>query len=209
MSVTITSEALTGLSDFFRSMGAVSNQAASLAINQVVQRSGMKRLQDSIYGQVAFPKGYLDLPDRLGATKFATAGDLEAIIRARHRATSLARFLAPGQTLGTSRVSGVRVTVRPGVTQTLKRAFLIQLNQGSVNTETQNNMGLAVRLAKGETLRGGKGVRIGGNNKSDLYLLYGPSVDQVFTHVADEQSEPIAEDVATEFMRQFTRLNGA
>lgn len=209
MSVTITSEALGDLAHFFRSMGAVSNQAASLAINQVVQRSGMKRLQESIYSQVAFPKGYLDIPDRLGVTKFATSGDLEAIIRARHRATSLARFLMPGQTAGTSRISGVRVTVRPGVTQTLKRAFLIQLNQGSTNTETQNNLGLAVRLAKGETLRGGTGVKMSGNGKSDLYLLYGPSVDQVFTHVADEQSDPIAEDVTTEFMRQFTRLNGA
>jgi hypothetical protein len=206
MSVYIDSDVLGDLTHYFDRFPERAQKAASKAINQVARRSGRKRITDAIYAQVAFPQGYLDAPGRLDNRKFATPADLEAIITARQRATSLARFLAPGQSFATGHVSGkVRVRVTPGKEETLDRAFLIRLNAGDQNTETVHNIGLAVRVPRGQTLRGGKGLRLdkGSNAKTDLYLLYTVSVDQIFRRIADEQLDQIGNDVSNEFMRQF------
>lgn len=212
MSTFVTADALDGLAHLFETMPDTSRRAARLAINQVANRSAIRDISNEIYSQVMFPQGYLSLPDRLGVTKNATDADLEAIIRARQRATSLARFLVPGQTQATARTSGVAVQVKPGNVKYFKNGFLVKLRAGS-STETQNNLGLAVRLPAGERPKFGKGQmleeRVGkdGQPKSAVWLLYGPSVDQVFRGVADDLSGHIADDVTSEFMRQFTRLN--
>jgi hypothetical protein len=207
MSVSIDADVLGDLKHYFDTMPERTAKAASRAINQVMTRTGRKRIEDTIYSEVAFPKGYLNLPGRLDNTKFAKPEDLEAIMSARFRATSLARFLAPGQNFATSKTSGgVKVMVTPGRTQVLKKAFPIRLNAGDQNTETVNNMGLAVRLKKGDTLEGGKGIKLSSNGKTDLWLLYTVSVYQIFSRVADEQLDAIGTDVTQEFMRQFTLL---
>jgi hypothetical protein len=40
----------------------------------------------------------------------------------------------------------------------------------------------------------------------NVYLLYGPSVDQVFRLVADDRADDLAEMVENQFYRQFARL---
>ena len=42
---------------------------------------------------------------------------------------------------------------------------------------------------------------------NNVYLLYGPSVDQVFRSVADDKTPKILSDVTAEFLRQFARLS--
>lgn len=208
MTIFIDAEVFVGLEGFFRSAPDRSARAASRAINQIATRSGAKRIKDAIYGDIAFPKGYLDSTDRLGLTKFATPGDLEAIMTARQRATSLARFLTPGQSLATSKIGGVTVKVSANKpSYNFKEGFLIRLNSGTSNTETVHNLGLAVRLKNGESLRGGKGFQMSSNGKTTLWLMYSVSVDQIFRRVAEQQSPAIGEDVAAEFMRQFTLLS--
>jgi hypothetical protein len=206
MSVTVTADALANLSDYIDRLPGVARQAARLAINQVATRSGMKRISDAIYDQVAFPTNYLAQNDRLAVTQRATDDNLEAVITGRFRPTSLARFMNPGQTQQTARMGGVSVQVKPGHSINMKNAFLVKLRQGAQLTETQFNMGLAIRVKPGETVRNrhdGSAYQIFPN----VFLLYGPSVNQVFRGVIDEVGADIADDVGDEFLRQFTRLS--
>lgn len=184
-----------GLKDalsFFESFPEIAEKAASLAINQVADRDGLSLIRRDAESQVAFPKGYLSRGDRLGVTKKARPGDLSAIIRGRDRATSLARFAA-GQTPANTRKGGVRVEITPGKTRLLRKAFLVNLRNG--------NIGLAIR-SKSPLRNSDKAQRLGNN----LYLLYGPSVDQVVKGVYVDRSEELATMVANQFFRQFTRL---
>lgn len=163
---------------------------------------GRKQAELEIHRNVNLPPGYLKpSTGRLTVTQLAQKKRLEAIITARGRPTSLARFVVGNP--GINR-PGVRVRVRNKTTE-LKQAFLIRLRSGDQLTETQFNVGLAVRLKPGERL----------DNKRDfvqmrngLYLLYGPSVDQIFrandeSGVADELSPDIAAKMETEFRRQM------
>lgn len=193
MSALISKKGFAGLESYFENFADDAETAAVLAINQIATRSGLNPIKAQMRKEVAFPNGYLE-DGRLAVTRKATKGSLEAVIRGRDRATSLARF-APGQTPSNTRRRGVRVTVAPGQTRVLKKAFLVNLRNG--------NLGLAVRLKPGESLRNSdKAVRLANN----VFLLYGPSVDQVFSGVAEKQLPVIDADLRSEFLRQFARL---
>lgn len=193
MSVGIEVSSLSSLQRFFDDLPNIAEQAAVLAINQVAGRDGLAVLRREMRQQIAFPKGYLE-SDRLKVSRKAQRGSLEAVIRGRDRATSLARF-ARGQTPGNTRGRNVRVTVKPGQTRVLSNAFLVKLKNG--------NLGLAVRLKAGETMKmTEKAVRLAEN----VWLMYGPSVDQVFRGVADDRAAEIGAMVSKQFIRQFTRL---
>lgn len=150
--------------------------------------------------QVAFPSGYLDGGGRIYVGTRATVGSQRAVIQARQRATSLARF-TNGQVpqKGQGRQQGVYVTVKPGLAKFLRTAFLLPLRSGSA--ETLNNLGLAVRSA-GKPDAAYKPKQIGNN----LWLLYGPSVASVFQGeegrgVRDLILDPTMSAVVAEFDR--------
>lgn len=121
---------------------------------------------------------------------------LQGIISAKHRPTSLARF-AKSKTTGKA---GASVEVAPGRAVKMPRAFLIKLPQGAVKTETVYNLGLAIRLKPDELSKFKKKywASLGGG----LYLLYGPSVSQIFEKVATQNQEYISKFLE----REFTRL---
>lgn len=197
MTVTIQANFLKDTQRFFDELPELANRSASIAINDVVTRDGIKLLRNDIETQVNFPSGYLNSQDRLGVTRKATPNSLQAVITARDRATSLARF-ARGQSPASSRGKGVRVEVKRGSPVQLNKAFLVNLKNG--------NMGLAVRLKEGQTIRNkhdANAVKFGKNT----YLLYGPSVDQVFKTVADANSENLSQLLTKQFFRQFARLS--
>lgn len=194
MTITIVADKLDNLSTFFESLPEVAENAMALAINQVAERDGMAVFKRDMREQVNFPSGYLE-GNRLKVVRRAAKGSLEAVIRGRDRATSLARFAA-GQNPGNTGGRGVRVTVRGGRTQVLRKAFLVTLKNG--------NMGLAVRLKPGESLRNSQAAVALENN---VYLLYGPSVDQVFRGVAEDRAGDISDMVSKQFLRQFDRLS--
>lgn len=183
-------------------MSAELRLKAAQAIN-TVSRDGRSYIAMQIEREVNFGPGYLaPSKKKLFVAKQANRNDLEGIIRASSNPSSLARF-AQGN-LNPSRRGGV--TVRVGQkTETLRRAFLIKLRSGSASIETKFNLGLALRLRPGEKLRNKKFAR---QISSGLYLLYGPSVDQVFAGregdgVADQSSERIARDLENEFLREW------
>jgi hypothetical protein len=151
--------------------------------------------------EINFPTGYLN-EERLSFRQKATATRLEAVVTARDRATSLARF-APGFSPSNSRNQTVVVRVKRGgkSIRLSKRAFVTRLNNG--------NIGLAVRLKPGETLRNSERavlVKAWSGVRGNVYLLYGPSVDQVVKMIAVDSLPQAGEAISKEFIRQFQRL---
>lgn len=161
---------------------------ARQAINRAADRartSSSKQIREKIN----FPARYLD--SRLTVTKRPSGSELQAIISGRDRPTSLARFVtnrnqAPGK-------AGVNVQVSATAAKRMNRAFLIKLRSG--------NLGLAVRLKAGASLTGSRGAKRLGGPESNLYLLYGPSVDQAFSTVLGDQEGQTADFLEREFLR--------
>jgi hypothetical protein len=205
VTVTVVVDGLGRFAQYVAQLPEITRRAARLAINDVADDARKKLIPDAIEAQVAFPEGYLDGDDKLAVTQRATDTNLEAQITARQRATSLARF-APGAVLGARGQTGVQVTVTPGQPINLKRAFLVRLRRGASMAQDNFNVGLAVRLAPGQTLRNKRG-QTSARLADNVYLLYAPSVDQVFRTVAEDLSEPLATLVGDEFSRQFVRLS--
>ncbi|MFC3724402.1 phage tail protein [Neoaquamicrobium sediminum] len=169
-------------------------QAAHQAINRTLDRARTASARE-IRKQVNFPAAYLQGEDsRLSVTQRASSSRLEGVITGRRRATSLARFV-----VGSSRGKGVSVKVKPDKVETMKRAFLMKLRAGNASIDTKSNLGLAVRTRDGKKPSAAyKPVKIGEN----LYLLYGPSVDQVFRTVRED----VAKDTQEFLNREFNRL---
>jgi hypothetical protein len=183
--------------DYFNRAPTIARRAARLAINDSAERKGLKLARESMLAQVNFPSGYL-APPRFGLKQRATDGNLVATIGGRFTPTSLARFSGGRR----SRRAGVRVQVQRGRSTELPRAFLINLRNG--------NVGLAIRLRPGETLRHTIGAKlITSGPLAGVALLYGPSVDQVFRTVAVDISPPLLDNLQSEFLRQFQRLFNA
>ena len=174
---------------------------AAQAINETA-RHGRSKIADDIHDQVNFPAGYLKpSTGRLTVAQQATKAKLEARIRARGAPTSLARF-SVGNPKPSSR-GGVHVMVHPGKARFMRRAFVMKLRSGSADIETKFNLGLAIRLRPGETLQNKLPAR---RMEKGLYLLYGPSVDQVFrardgSGVANEKAPQLASELEREFLR--------
>lgn len=200
MSVSIIADALKDLESYFEALPEIATKAIVLAINDSARDSDVA-LRRQMRKEVNFPASYLR--SRFGVRSKASRGSLEAVIRGRDRPTSLARFVENASSDPVaSKGKVLRVRVAPGRTINLKRgngdpsAFLVKLRNG--------NTGLAVRLKDGERISNSVGAKALGNN---VYLLYGPSVDQVFRGVADDQTPDIQRMVSQKFFRQFTRLS--
>lgn len=196
-------KAIRALSDFMDAAPEITPKAAALAMNTIIPRSGMKSYKDAMKSQVAFPAGYLDETEKFGVTSFATPTRLESVISARQRPTSLARF-ATGGGPGTE---GLRLTVKKGRTTTLKKAFLVRLNAGTQLTGENYNLGVAVRLPAEKAWRNKKDTSRMVRLSKDVFLLYGPSVDQVFRGVSVTETPKVLNDIEAEFYRQFGRLS--
>lgn len=187
--------AVQGLNDIPSGFSGAIAENAVRAINKTIERSraSASRIMRS---QVNFKASYLSRQDRLGVTKKATRADLEAVITGRHRPTSLAQFVRGSAVVG-SRRAGVTLEVKPGLIQRLPKAFFIKLRSGNTDGGP-GNVGLAIRLPQGKKPdRAYKPTLVGKN----LWLLYGPSIDQVFDDAANDISPDAAEFLEAEFLR--------
>ena len=160
--------------DFAQELDADVRVALVRSINRVADRSRTKAAR-TVREEVNFPASYLSPSlGKLKVSQRARDGEYEAVISGRDRPTSLARFTKqkPDQK---KRGGGVGVTVTAGGRRkVLKRGFLIELKGG--------NVGLAVRTSGGPPEGAWKPKEIAKN----LYLLYGPSVDQVLMSASDQ-----------------------
>lgn len=183
------------------------DEASVPAINEAA-RYGQAESSRRIREQVAFKASYVgsaeDPGARLRVAKRARVGDLEAIIAGRTRPTSLAQFQT-GAKLGKGGYVRVRVSATKG-SKTIPGAFPMKLRRGNVYDPGSVNQGIAVRLKDGKLPAGlnkKQMVQVDGS----LYLLYGPSVDQVFRDVRYDVQEPVADVLESSFLRNFARLN--
>jgi hypothetical protein len=188
-------------------------KAARLAINDTVRR-GRRKAKREIMSQVNLKSGYLN-EQRL-SENFAKDDNLVGSIIGRRRPTSLARFdtqqlYQPNKTRPGRKSAGVTVRVK-GARKKIPNAFLIKLKAGNLDGA---NQGLAVRLPEGQKPNrrfGGKPLYKSQNAK--VWLLYGPSVNQVLTSDTRGKSlvEQLKPELSTylnqEFRRQFGRIRG-
>lgn len=176
--------------------------SAQRAINRVA-RDGRVDIGRRILRESNLPARYVSPSQkRLTVSQQASRTSLEAKITASARNTSLAQFVRNAKRPGEP---GLYVEVSPGRVRFMKRAFLIRLPQGSTITDTKFNLGLAIRLKRGERLENKRSAR---RIASGLYLLYGPSVDQIFRAadgggVASDLAPELADDLQDEFLRQM------
>lgn len=199
-----------GLDDVRKMVAGVPEKvdaASVFAINEAA-RYGQAESSRRIREQVAFKASYVgsaeDPGARLRVAKRARAGDLEAVIAGRTRPTSLAQFQT-GAKLGKGGYVRVKVSATKGA-RTIPGAFPMRLRRGGVYDPGSVNQGIAVRLKDGKLPAGlnkKQMVQVDGS----LYLLYGPSVDQVFRDVRYDVQEPVADVLESSFLRNFARLN--
>ena len=179
------------------------DRASAFAINEAT-RFGQAESSRRIREQVAFSASYIgsaeDPNSRLRVSKRANAGDLVGVIAGRTRPTSLAQFVQGA--FKRNRPVRVKVSATRGA-QTIANAFPMKLRRGTGVYDPQNsNTGLAIRLGKDEKVRN-KNQMV--QDSGSLYLLYGPSVDQVFRDVRIDVREPVADVLESSFIRNFAR----
>ena len=187
--------------DFTKDAAGNIKRAASKAINTIT-RNKRTRAAKLIRDEVNLPASYVAPGGKgLWVSQMASPGNLQGKITARGRATSLARFVTNNAREGKP---GVVVEVAPGKARFMKRAFMIRLpGQAGSTDRGRANMGLAIRLRPGERLANKTSAR---RVAKGLYVLYGPSVDQVFRAisgdgVANDLIPEIERDLSEEFLR--------
>lgn len=191
--------AVEGLEALGADLEQVEDRIKKLAARAINATARKFRTESSraIREQVNFPARFLDSRSdgKLRLVRNATATSMEAVIRGDFEARSLARFVSPSQRRPNFRSPSVEV--RPGNRERMDRAFIIGLSNG--------NLGLAIRLRPGERVENKRKMVSFSKKDRNLYLLYGPSVDQVFRSVASD----VAPGAAEYLEREFTRLTEA
>ncbi|MGH8074287.1 MAG: hypothetical protein ACREO4_09455 [Lysobacter sp.] len=205
MTVEVTFRGLDDVRKMVAGIPETVDRASAFAINEAA-RYGQAESSRRIREQVAFSARYVgsaeDPNSRLRVSKRAKPGDLEAVIAGRTRPTSLAQFVQGS--FKRNRPVRVKVSATKGA-QMIPNAFPMKLRRGTGVYNPENaNVGLAIRLGKDEAVRNKRQmVQVSGS----LYLLYGPSVDQVFRDVRFDVQAPVGDVLESSFLRNFARFN--
>lgn len=181
--------------------GAAGMEVAADALNATIDYA-RKIGGDAILDQVLFPPGYLDLDGRFAITERATVGNPRAAVLARQRTTSLARFVTSAPPPLKKGVVAVRVKRGGGGSL---RAYMAPLKSG--------NVGVALRVKAGESLAGRTGGTAGlpvlrEDKWGTVYLLSGPSVNQVFYNVADDIDDKVESHLVDQFVTLYEKRFG-
>jgi len=172
----------------------------SMAVNTVARDARVMLARD-VREQVKLPaRAVSPTGKRLYVAQKASPGRPEAIIRASGRATSLAQYTSGPKTRN---ARGAIVEVKPGHARLMRKAFYLRLPAGGGEVDTKYNLALAVRLRPGEALRRKSTAR---RVASGLYVLYGPSVDQIFraadgSGLIEDRSPTIADQLEAQIVR--------
>lgn len=196
---------------YLRDFPQVARKAAKLSINDTVRR-GRRQLRRELQSQLNYPGGYLN-QERL-YENFASESNLVGSVVGRRRPTSLARFDAKqlyqnNLTKKGKKRAGVTVRVKQRRAR-IPRGFLMNLKSGA---KDGGNVGLAIRVPDGQRPKRRFNAKpLYKDRNTNLYLLYGPSVNQAMTSERKGQSmvqklQPgLNSYLNTEFRRQFGRL---
>lgn len=188
-------EGLQGL-DFTEDLKNNLQETAKRVVNSALERAKTKSAKE-LSEQVNFPKGYFKgTNSRLQISSRPSLERLQGSVTGRSRPTSLATFSSKNTKSGP-----IRVSVKPGRQATLPTAFFLKLRAGNSGIDQRFNLGVAIRTANGQPPKTAyKPLKIGKN----LYLLYGPSVNQVFggdKGVAVKVTPDLLQFMQDEFLR--------
>lgn len=200
--ITIDDDALQSLGAYFERFPDASASAMRMSINGIAKGRGMALIRREMRSEIDFGASYLT-GDRIGPSKLASNTNLEATITARRRPTSLARFVSGPKRMGAK--GGVRLRVKKGKTSYFKNAWLVRLKKGASLSDDNYNVGLAIRLGPGETLSNKRTLHQSWLVRGKVALLYGPSVNQVFSSVSEKVQDRISDMIVTEYLRQMGR----
>ncbi len=202
-----------GLDRFDRLLQQLGGSVVTAARQSVNEASVFARRLGAteIRQQINFKAGYLNgsgnAAARLAVTRRASDQDLEAVVTGRDRATSLARFrvgaFIPRGRGARKRAVRVRVSATGGA-KVIRDAFYIRLRRGAAAvTDEQYNEGIAIRLKPGERISNKRAMSsLGGG----LYVLYGPSVGQVYRTVSARTVDDVAQRMQERFVHNLGRL---
>lgn len=207
MTIDIDIRGLANLERFVSKASPEFRKALPLAINDTLRYAGRTGSSD-IRDQINVGRNYIgdarSKDAKLRITRYASANNPEGVLAARDNAVSLARFAVGKPTFGrTKRGPKVRVKTGSGG-ETIRRGFFVKLPANSSAIEAGFNLGLAVRLKPGEKI---DNKRVNAKPLANgVFLLYGPSVAQVFQSVGDDIQDPVASYLVSQVLRQVERL---
>jgi hypothetical protein len=186
------------LADYYRRYPEIAERAGTTATNDAAAHA-LALARRAVRKDANLSASYINDPDKLRVARKAGRVSGEAVVLANARPISLARYAPAGQGFGRQRGVTVRVK-RGGASKHMRKAFLIPLKQGSHSVDTGAgvyNRGLALRLPEGQTIKNKRVAKKlkGGNT----WLLYGPSVHQIFRQSLPE----VAADTSNYFERRF------
>lgn len=184
-----------GLTDFTRFLQRapeIATRAAAFAINDTARSertAAKRRMQADAAAPLSTFEGRNFRIDR-----FASPGNLEAVIRAERRPLGLTTFLTSRTAKRKGAGRGLEVQIKRGGPKTvLEGSFLLPLRNG----------GRAVALRTKGAIRNSRAAQ---EIRPNLYLLSGPSVNQMFGVIAPERVKPGGDLLRRNFLRQFERL---
>jgi len=202
LSMKLTEGNLEGVRDLLTAAGDAAMDIAAAAINDGIDYA-RKTGGEAILDQVNFPPGYLDLPERFAIIQRATPTAPLARLTARQRPTSLGAFITAVGPKG----RGVTVKVqRKGAAKRFNRAFVTNALKAGDNAF--GNRGVALRTKGPKPERAYKPVRLFSDDNGVVWLLYGPSVNQVFSDVADDILPKVNRFVADRYRQLFNARFG-
>ena len=199
MAYSIQVKGIHGIEKYLESIPKAVEQASREAVDSATKYAFVLGKRE-IQLQVNLPDKYLSGSEsgepRFYIAKRPSRSDTTGIVRGRVRGTSLHRFLV------SDKGQGLLVKVKSrGKSVRMRRAFSIKLKNG--------NRGIALRLPSTEKPLS-TGAKLYGTKantaKTNLWLLYGPSVQQVFKDVAPDIAPKVSEYLNSEFNRKIARM---
>lgn len=196
--IRISSAGIQGLATFVARTPEVAAEAAKLAVGDAAEW-GRNLSKREMVSAVNLPADAL-AGRRFRISQRPTTANPEAVISADNNPLGLSRFVVGAKAPGTAHPQ-VRIKVG-GATRSFSSpesrgtySFLIPTPGGA------NGVGLAIRT-KGPLKNSSAARKIG----RDLYLLSGPSVNQMFGQLMPTLVPRIEAKLQTEFARQYERL---
>lgn len=188
----------------FESLSDEVRTAARIAVNRATEKARTTSAK-YVRQQINFPASYVSPSEgRLSVSVKANNDTLKAVVSARTRSTSLARFASGRRGKG-----GAMVEVEPGVSRHMRNVIFVPLKRGGEFDSNNRNEGLAMRT-KGNRKPSAAYKPI--QMKNGLWLLYGPSVSQALLSVKDtgiwpNMTDEIRDNMLAEFTRQLDLKN--
>lgn len=191
----VAGKGIDALDRYIARLGDGANKAAVMAVNDTADwaRTRIKRQMQAevTLAESAFANRQFYVSRR------ANTADLQAILTASRQPYSLSRFKVGDVGFGPS-AGPVKVRIKAGgSTVNLKRAFYVRAPNGAV--------GIAVRSKQPlDNSRGARRIK-----GTDVYVLFGPSPDQLMRRLAPASVPDVENYLNREFSRQIVRvING-